>query len=74
MYLLENLNFRNHTINRAESHHSKLKRYLDLSQSDLKASLSSIHQVVQSQEMTIKASIEQIRIVTLHQFKMPYFQ
>lgn len=68
------LNFGNHTTNRVESQHAKLKRYLDSSQSDLKASLSSIHQVVQSQDTAIKASIEHSRIVTRHQFKIPHFQ
>ncbi|XP_038679422.1 uncharacterized protein LOC119980699 [Tripterygium wilfordii] len=52
------LHFGNQTTNRVESQHAKLKRYLESSLSDLVTSLSFIHQVIQSQDIAIKARIE----------------
>ncbi|XP_038699631.1 PKS-NRPS hybrid synthetase CHGG_01239-like [Tripterygium wilfordii] len=41
------MHFGNLTTNRAESQHSKLKRYLGTPQSDLESVVSSIHQLIQ---------------------------
>ncbi|XP_052627760.1 uncharacterized protein LOC128125935 [Lactuca sativa] len=43
------LNFGNHTTNRAESQHAKLKRYVETSRSDIAKSLKRIADVVESQ-------------------------
>ncbi|XP_038704733.1 uncharacterized protein LOC120000679 [Tripterygium wilfordii] len=68
------LYFGNQTTNRVESQHAKLKRYLESSQSDLVISLSFIHQVIQSQVIGIKASIEQSKTIVQHRFNIPHFQ
>ena len=57
------LHFRNQTTNRVESQHAKLKRYLESSQSDLETSLLFIHQINQSHDIAIKASIEQSKTI-----------
>ncbi|KAJ9560030.1 hypothetical protein OSB04_005190 [Centaurea solstitialis] len=67
------LNFGNHTTNRVESQHAKLKRYLDSSKSDLETTVTYIHQVIQSQVTSIKASVEQSKIVFRHRFKDLHF-
>lgn len=67
------LNFGNHTTNRVESQHAKLKRYLDSSKLDLENAIKRIHQVIPSQVTSIKASIEQSKIVVRHRFIMPHF-
>ncbi|XP_038707173.1 uncharacterized protein LOC120002472 [Tripterygium wilfordii] len=68
------LHFENQTTNRVESQHAKLKRYLESSQSDLVTSLSFIHHVIQSQDIAIKASIEQSKTIVQHRFNIPHFQ
>ena len=68
------LHFGNQTTNRVESQHVKLKRYLESSQSDLETSLLFIHQVIQSQDIAIKASIEQSKTIVQHRFNIPHFQ
>ncbi|KAJ9565500.1 hypothetical protein OSB04_001466 [Centaurea solstitialis] len=54
----EYLNFGNHLINQAERQHFKLKLYLESKQSDLQTSLNYIHEVIQSEDALIMASIE----------------
>ncbi|XP_038695515.1 PKS-NRPS hybrid synthetase CHGG_01239-like [Tripterygium wilfordii] len=66
--------FGNHTTNRVESQHAKLKRYLCSSQSDLERSMSWIHQVIFSQDIVIKASIERSRTIIQHRFNMPHLR
>lgn len=68
------LYFGNHTTNRVESQHAKLKRYLCSSQSDLERSIIWIHQLIQSQDTAIKASIERSRTIIPHRFNIYYFQ
>ncbi|XP_038707294.1 uncharacterized protein LOC120002606 [Tripterygium wilfordii] len=43
-------------------------------QSDLVTSLSFIHHVIQSQDIAIKASIEQSKTIIQHRFNIPHFQ
>nr|KAJ0207779.1 hypothetical protein LSAT_V11C500242010 [Lactuca sativa] len=62
------LHFGNYTTNRVESHHAKVKLYLDSSQSDLVTVLPRIHDVVQSQHYAIKASLGQSMIIARHRF------
>ncbi|XP_019178337.1 PREDICTED: uncharacterized protein LOC109173552 [Ipomoea nil] len=68
------LNFGNHTTNRVESQHAKLKKYLESSQSDLETSLVYIDRVIQSQDTSIKASLEQSKILIRHRFNTSHFQ
>ncbi|XP_038688749.1 uncharacterized protein LOC119987916 [Tripterygium wilfordii] len=68
------MHFGNLTTNRAESQHSKLKRYFDTSQSDLESSVSSIHQLIQGQLTAIKASLEKSKNIVLHRFKRCMFR
>ncbi|XP_038693805.1 uncharacterized protein LOC119991532 [Tripterygium wilfordii] len=68
------LHFGNQTTNRVKSQHAKLKRYLESSQSDLVTSLSFIHHVIQSQDIAIKANIEQSKTIVQHRFNIPHFQ
>ncbi|XP_038715088.1 uncharacterized protein LOC120008789 [Tripterygium wilfordii] len=68
------MHFGNQTTNRVECQHAKLKRCLESSHSDLVTSLSFIHQVIQSQDIAIKASIEQSKTIVQHQFNIPHFQ
>ncbi|XP_038683661.1 protein FAR1-RELATED SEQUENCE 5-like [Tripterygium wilfordii] len=68
------MHFGNLTTNRAESQHSKLKRYLGTSQSDLESSVLSIHQLIQGQLTAIKASLEKSKNIVLHRFKTSMFR
>ncbi|XP_038721967.1 uncharacterized protein LOC120014118 [Tripterygium wilfordii] len=68
------LHFWNHTTNKVESQHAKLKRYLCSSQSDLERSMSWIHQVILSQDTAIKASIERSQTIIQHRFNIPHLR
>ncbi|XP_038717226.1 uncharacterized protein LOC120010507 [Tripterygium wilfordii] len=68
------LHFGNHTTNRVESQHAKLKRYLSSSQSDLERSMSWIHEIVLSQDTAIKASIERSRTIVQHRFNIQHLR
>ena len=68
------LHFGNYTTNRAESQHAKVKLYLDSSQSDLATVLPRIHDVVQSQDYAIKASLGQSMIIARHRCVHPIFR
>nr|KAJ0208461.1 hypothetical protein LSAT_V11C500230070 [Lactuca sativa] len=52
------LNFGNHTTNRAESQHAKLKRYVETSRSNIAKSLKRIADVVESQYTEYERSKE----------------
>ncbi|KAJ9536229.1 hypothetical protein OSB04_un000595 [Centaurea solstitialis] len=67
------LNFGNHTTNRVESQHSKLKLYLNSTQSNLRTFLSDVHQLIHSQHTTIKASFQQSKTVFKHRYNKPHF-
>ncbi|XP_038715075.1 uncharacterized protein LOC120008774 [Tripterygium wilfordii] len=67
------MHFGNLTTNRAESQHSKLKRYLGTPQSDLESAVSSIHQLIHDQFTTIKASLEKSKKNVQHRFKTDLF-
>nr|KAJ0206777.1 hypothetical protein LSAT_V11C500236860 [Lactuca sativa] len=62
------LNFGNHTTNRAESQHAKLKRYVETSRSDIAKSLKRIADVVESQYTGIKASLAHNKILIVHRY------
>ncbi|KAL7596923.1 hypothetical protein Lser_V15G30595 [Lactuca serriola] len=62
------LNFGNHTTNRAESQHAKLKRYVETSRSDIAKSLKRIADVVESQYTGIKASLAHNKIFIVHRY------
>ncbi|KAJ9565565.1 hypothetical protein OSB04_001531 [Centaurea solstitialis] len=66
-------NFGNHTTNRVESQHSKLKLYLDSNQATLRVFLSDIHQLIHSQHTSIKASFQQSKTVVKHRYDKPQF-
>ncbi|XP_038717233.1 uncharacterized protein LOC120010514 [Tripterygium wilfordii] len=68
------LHFGNLTTNRVESQHSKLKKYLGSSQSDVKSIVSCIHQLVQAQATSIKASLEKSRHLVEHRFNTDQFR
>ncbi|KAJ9552999.1 hypothetical protein OSB04_017044 [Centaurea solstitialis] len=68
------LNFGNHTTNRVESQHSKLKLYLNSTQSNLREFLSDVHQLIHSQHTSIKASFQQSKTVFKHRYKTPHFR
>ncbi|XP_038695428.1 protein FAR1-RELATED SEQUENCE 5-like [Tripterygium wilfordii] len=68
------LHFGNHTTNRVESQHAKLKSYLYSSQSDLERSMLWIHQIILSQDIAIKASIERSRTIIQHRFNISYLR
>ncbi|XP_038719826.1 PKS-NRPS hybrid synthetase CHGG_01239-like [Tripterygium wilfordii] len=68
------LHFRNLTTNRVESQHAKLKKYLGSSQSDIEFVVSLIHQLVQAQFTSIKASLEKSRHIVQHWFNTVQFR
>ena len=68
------MHFGNVTTNRAESQHSKLKRYLGTSQSDLESAVSFIHQLIQGQLTSIKVSLEKSKNIVQHRFKTEQFR
>ncbi|XP_038715060.1 protein FAR-RED ELONGATED HYPOCOTYL 3-like [Tripterygium wilfordii] len=68
------LNFGNLTTNRVESQHAKLKKYLGSSQSDVESIISCIHQLVQSQATSIKASLEKSKHIVKHWFNTNQFR
>ena len=57
-----------------ERHVNHSTNDLDSSKSDLEKTVKDIHQVIQSQVTSIKASIEQSKIVFPHRFNMPHFK
>ncbi|KAJ9542274.1 hypothetical protein OSB04_028780 [Centaurea solstitialis] len=73
MFVDQYLNFGNHTTNRVESQHAKLKKYIESPRADLQNFLSHIHQVIQSQDTSIKASFEMSRNIRKHLFKDDQF-
>ncbi|XP_038698755.1 uncharacterized protein LOC119996256 [Tripterygium wilfordii] len=68
------LHFGNQTTNRVESQHAKLKRYLGSTQSNLKSSVSFIHELIQNQISSIKASLEKSRNIIQYRFRTQHFQ
>ncbi|XP_038678418.1 uncharacterized protein LOC119979867 [Tripterygium wilfordii] len=68
------LHFGNLTTNRVESQHAKLKKYLGSSQSDVESIVSCIHQLVQAQATSIKASLEKSRHLVKHRFNTDQFR
>ena len=68
------LNFGNHTTNRVESQHAKLKIYIESPKTELEIFLSHIHQVIQSQDTSIKASFEMSRNIRKRRLEKPHFQ
>lgn len=73
LWIDRHLNFGNTTTNRVEGQHAKLKKYLDGSNSSLARFLRSIDQIVQSQHTTIKGSLENSKIVRIHQHNLQLF-
>ncbi|XP_038702575.1 uncharacterized protein LOC119999129 [Tripterygium wilfordii] len=59
------MQFGNVTTNRVESQHSKLKRYLGTSQSDLELAVSSIHQLLQDDDIDCSVELQ----IFIEQFK-----
>ncbi|XP_038704722.1 PKS-NRPS hybrid synthetase CHGG_01239-like [Tripterygium wilfordii] len=68
------LHFGNLTTNRVESQHAKLKKYLGSSQLDVESVVSLIHQLVQAQFTSIKASLEKSRHIVQHRFNTVQFR
>ena len=68
------LNFANQTTNKVESQHSKLKNHLETTQADLKKIPSHIHDVIQSQDTSIKASFEYSKTIRKNRFQKLHFQ
>ncbi|KAL7601776.1 uncharacterized protein LOC111881990 [Lactuca sativa] len=70
----KHLNFGNNTTNRAESQHSKLKKILNSSNSNLNKFVQRINQVVQSQLTLIYESFENSLTVRYNHLNLSCFQ
>ncbi|PWA60994.1 hypothetical protein CTI12_AA233220 [Artemisia annua] len=66
-------NFNNRTINRVESQHAKLKRYLKHKKHSLEQFVGCINEIVQSQVTAINESFERSRIFRYHQHNILCF-
>ncbi|GJS13366.1 FAR1-related sequence 5-like protein [Tanacetum coccineum] len=69
----QSLNFGNHTSNRAESQHAKLKLYLQSTTYTLDQFVGFIDQIVQSQVTEINASFGRSTTYRYHQHNLPIF-
>ena len=70
----QHLNFGNNTTNRAESQHSKLKKILNSSNSNLDKFVQRINQAMQSQLTSINKSFENSLTIRYNHHNLSCFQ
>ncbi|MFQ6639293.1 hypothetical protein Gotur_016571, partial [Gossypium turneri] len=74
VWIDRHLNFGERTMNRVESQHAKLKKYLCAKNSSLDKFVGCIDQIVKSQLTSIYESFEKSRIVLKHRHSLPCFR
>jgi len=71
-WISANLNFQEHTTNRVEGMHAKLKAYLRSHNSTLLQLVDFVDQIITSQEREIKKTFEDSLVVTMNHHKVPW--
>ena len=75
VWIDQHFNFGNNTTNRVESQHAKLKIYMDKNaKCSLDRLLGCIDEIVKSQLILIKESLEHSRVVRIHQHNLRCFK
>ncbi|KAL4562167.1 hypothetical protein LXL04_034361 [Taraxacum kok-saghyz] len=73
VWIDQHLNFGNHTTNKVDSQHARLKRYLESANSKLDRFVERINEIVQSQVSSINLSFENSLIYQYNQHNLKCF-